>query len=175
MRGLYSNCRISQTGRRPMKKDGFDRRSFLKGSVAGGVAAALPQAAQAQAPKQTPPPATELAPPVPAGYAFLNPEEALFIEALVDHMVPADELSPKGTDIGINVFIDRALAGGWGKGDRLYLQGPWKEGTPSQGYQLPLTPADLYRAGIAGCNAHCAKAYGKPFYQLDEAKREEFL
>jgi gluconate 2-dehydrogenase gamma chain len=153
-----------------MKTDGFDRRSFLKGSVAGSVAAALPQA-QAQS---SPPPPEEAAAP-PAGYAFLNPTEAVFIEALVDHMVPADELSPKGTDIGINVFIDRALAGGWGKGDRLYMQGPWKEGTPSQGYQLPLTPADLYRNGIAAANAHCAKTFGKPFHQIAEAEREEFL
>jgi len=64
-------------------------------------------------------------------------------------MIPADELTPKGTDLGLNIFIDRALAGSWGKGDRLYMQGPWKQGTPSQGYQLPLTPADLYHAGIA--------------------------
>ena len=61
------------------------------------------------------------------GYAFLNLDEAAFVEALVDHMVPADELTPKGTDIGINIYIDRALAGGWGKGDRLYMQGPWKQ------------------------------------------------
>ena len=151
-----------------MKADGFDRRSFLKGSVAGGVAAALPPA-QAQTSPQKP----EETPP--AGYAFLNPVEALFIEALVDHMVPADELTPKGTDLGINVFIDRALAGGWGKGDRLYMQGPWKQGVPSQGYQLPLTPADLYRSGIAAANAYCVKAYGKPFHQIAEAEREAFL
>ena len=68
-------------------------------------------------------------------------------------MVPADELTPKGTDIGINIYIDRALAGAWGKGDRLYMQGPWKPGVPSQGYQLPLTPAQLYRAGIEATNA----------------------
>jgi len=152
-----------------MEKDGFDRRSFLKGSVAGGVAAALPSA-QAQT---SPPKPEESAPP--AGYAFLNPVEALFVEALVDHMVPADDLTPKGTDLGINVFIDRALAGGWGKGDRLYMQGPWKEGTPSQGYQLPLTPADLYRTGIAAANASCVKAHGKPFHQITEAQREQFL
>ena len=45
-------------------------------------------------------------------------------------MVPADELSPKGTDLGVNIYIDRALAGAWGKGDRLYMQGPWKLGVP---------------------------------------------
>jgi gluconate 2-dehydrogenase gamma chain len=78
-------------------------------------------------------------------------------------MVPADALTPKGTDLGINIYIDRALAGAWGKGERLYMQGPWKQGTPSQGYQLPLTPAQLYRAGIAATNAHCRKVYSKSF------------
>jgi gluconate 2-dehydrogenase gamma chain len=90
-------------------------------------------------------------------------------------MIPADELTPKGTDLGLNIFIDRALAGSWGKGDRLYMQGPWKQGTPSQGYQLPLTPADLYRTGIAAANAHCVKAYGKAFHQIAEAEREACL
>src|SRR5207249_341376 len=73
------------------------------------------------------------------------------------------------------IYIDRALAGGWGKGERLYMQGPWKLGVPSQGYQLPLTPADLYRAGIAAANAFCVKTYGKSFAKITESQREEFL
>ena len=154
-----------------MKNDGFDRRAFLKSAVAGGAAAAavnLPQPAQAQ-------PAAAASAQANAGYAFLNSEEAAFVEALVDHMVPADALTPKGSDIGLNVFIDRALAGAWGKGDRLYMQGPWKQGTPSQGYQLPLTPADLYRTGIAAANAHCVRTYQKTFDKITESQREEFL
>ena len=154
-----------------MKNDSFDRRSFLKGAVAGSAAAvagALPQSAEAQQRNAA------AAPAAPA-YAFLNLEEQAFIEAVVDHMVPADEHSPKGTDIGINIFIDRALAGGWGKGDRLYMQGPWKRGVPNQGYQLPLTPAELYRVGIQAANAHCVKTYGKSFDKMTEAQREEFL
>ncbi len=155
-----------------MKKDqGFGRRDFLKGAVVGGAAAAtvnLPASAQAQQPAATAAPAAE-------GYSFLNLDEAAFVEALVDHMVPADELTPKGTDIGINIYIDRALAGAWGKGERLYMQGPWKTGAPSQGYQLPLTPAQLYRAGIEATNAHCRKAYNKSFDRLSEQQREEVL
>jgi gluconate 2-dehydrogenase gamma chain len=156
-----------------MTEKGFGRRDFLKGAVVGGAAAAtatpaiVPHEAQAQQPAPAAPP--------PATYAFLNLEEAAFVEALVDHMVPADELSPKGTDIGINIYIDRALAGGWGKGERLYMQGPWKLGLPSQGYQLPLTPAQLYRAGIEATNAHCRKSYGKPFDRLDDKQREDVL
>jgi gluconate 2-dehydrogenase gamma chain len=139
-----------------MTEQGFGRRDFLKGAMVGGAAAATPslgESAQAQ-PQATPE-------PVAAGYVFLNFAEAAFVQALVEHMVPADELSPKGSDIGINIYIDRALAGSWGKGERLYMQGPWKVGAPSQGYQLPLTPAQLYRAGIEATNAHCRKSYGK--------------
>jgi gluconate 2-dehydrogenase gamma chain len=157
-----------------MTEKGFGRRDFLKGAVVGGAAAAtatpaiVPQEAQAQQPAPAAPP--------PATYAFLNLEEAAFVEALVDHMVPADELSPMGTDIGINIYIDRTLAGAWGNGDRLYMQGPWKKGAPSQGYQLPLTPAQFYRAGITATNAHCRKTYSnKRFDQLTEAQRQEVL
>lgn len=152
----------------------FDRRNFLKGAVVGGAAAVsgsalTSESAQAQQAQQP------VAAPEPAGYEFLNLDEAAFIEALVDHMVPADDLTPKGTDVGINTYIDRALAGAWGKGDRLYMQGPWKKGAPSQGYQLPLTPAQLFRAGIDATNAHCRKTYSKSFDRLDETQREEVL
>ena len=156
-----------------MKEQGSDRRGFLKTTVVGGAAAAggtagitTPEIAQAQQPAAT---------AATAGYAFLNLDEAAFVEALVDHMIPADEISPKGTDLGVNIYIDRALAGAWGKGERLYMQGPWKLGTPSQGYQLPLAPAQLYRAGIEATNAHCHKAYGKTFDRIEDAQRQEVL
>ena len=160
-----------------MKKQELDRRDFLKGAVVGGAAAAgtaaiaTPELAQAEPPASAAPAVV----PEPAGYAFLNLDEAAFVEALVDHMVPADEISPKGTELGVNIYIDRALAGAWGKGERLYMQGPWKQGSPSQGYQLPLTPAQLYRAGIEATNAHCRKTYGKSFDRIDGAQREAVL
>jgi gluconate 2-dehydrogenase gamma chain len=168
-----------------MKKQELDRRDFIKGAVVGGAAAAggtaaiapagIAQAEPAPAPTVSASTVSPAAAPQAAGYEFLNLDEAAFIEALVDHMIPADEISPKGTDLGVNVYIDRALAGGWGKGDRLYMQGPWKQGTPSQGYQLPLTPAQLYRAGIEATNAHCRKAYGQTFDRIEAAQREEVL
>src|SRR5215831_20231689 len=160
----------TQTREEHMTDKGFGRRDFLKGAVVGGAAAAatagnLPDPAQAQ----------QGSPPAASGYEFLHNEEAAFVEALVDHMIPADEHTPKGTDVGLNVFIDRALAGSWGKGDRLYMQGPWKLGVPSQGYQLPLTPAQLFRAGIEGCTEHCRKTYGKSFDRLSADQRQEVL
>src|SRR3954469_5075476 len=110
-----------------------------------------------------------------AGYTYLKPAEAAFIEAVVDHMIPKDELTGSGTEIGIATFIDRALAGSWGKGDRLYLQGPWAKGTANQGYQLPLAPAELYRASIQGSNAYCRKTYRGDFSKCSAQDRETFL
>jgi gluconate 2-dehydrogenase gamma chain len=55
------------------------------------------------------------------------------------------------------------------------MQGPWKLGSPSQGYQLPLTPAQLYRAGIEATNAHCIKTYAKSFDRIEAAQREAVL
>src|SRR5262245_40521749 len=141
-----------------MKDEGVNRRDFLKTAVAGSAVAAGGVVAATSAGAQQQPQAA-----AHPGYAFLNPEEAAFIEAIVDHMIPTDQYSPKGTDVGINIYIDRALAGSWGRGDRMYLQGPWKAGHPNQGYQLPLTPAELYRAGIEETNALCRKTYGRSF------------
>jgi gluconate 2-dehydrogenase gamma chain len=161
-----------------MKKSELDRRDFIKGAVVGGAAAAggattlvTPDIVQAEPVAPAAPPAA----PQAAGYEFFNLDEAAFVETLVDHMVPSDEISPKGTDLGINIYIDRALAGSWGKGDRLYMQGPWRQGAPSQGYQLPLTPAQLYRAGIQATNAHCRKSYGQSFDRIEPAQRQEVL
>src|ERR1044072_2873945 len=62
--------------------DGFGRRDFLKGAVAGGVAVTAPTTvAEAQAQPATAPALPASAPP---GYAFLNLDEAAFVEALVD-------------------------------------------------------------------------------------------
>jgi gluconate 2-dehydrogenase gamma chain len=146
----------------------IDRRRFLlQLGIVGGASAMLPrEPAHAQT---GPVPAGEVggAPPSVPTYLFFSPPEAAFVEAVVNQLIPADELCPSGTDCGVAVFIDRQLAGAWGAGERLYLQGPWQLGKPEQGYQLPLTPAELYRAAIAAANRHCVATYGREFDRLD--------
>ena len=157
-----------------MDQDPTNRRRFLKGALVGSAAAvsgALPTSAHAES---KPAAAIDIS-SANQGYLFFNLEEQAFIEAVVNHMIPADALSPKGTEIGINIYIDHALANGWGKGERLYNHGPWKRGLPTQGYQLPLTPAELYRVCITKSNIACTARYGKWFDQLSESQRQEFL
>ena len=129
-----------------------DRRAFLKAiGAAGAVAGTMPLAAvsaAAEKPMTMPMPAAAPADaPPPAGYIFFNYFEALFIEAAVDTLVPSDATGPGALELGVATYIDRQLAGGFGKGARLYLQGPFAEGTPEQGYQLPMNPSELIRGG----------------------------
>lgn len=152
------------------------RRDVLTMAGAVGVGAAIPVSpALAEAPGKDPPqdaPATGAA---ARSYQFFNLDEAAFIEAFVDHLIPADELTPSGTELGISIYIDRQLAGGWGRGARMYLLGPWAAGTPQQGYQLPLAPADFYRCAIRAVEAHCASAHGGSFDRLQPAQRQQVV
>lgn len=148
------------------------RRNFLKGAGAAGAAgAALATGLSACSPET----ATAAAPPAPDVWHTLNATEAAFISAAVDTLIPADELTPSGTEVGLAVFIDRQLAGAFGNGARLYRQGPFLPGKPEQGYQLALTPREFFRAGIEATNQWTQKTYGKDFDRLTEAERIEAM
>jgi len=150
-----------------------NRRAFLKGAgatLALAGAAAAPVAAQAQTALKD---AAAAAPA--AGYQSLGLEEAAVTEALVEHMWPADHLTASGVELGIATYIDRQLAGAFGRGDRLYMQGPWRKGKAQHGYQLPLTPEAWYKAGIAALNAWCGATYKKNFDRLAAPEREAAL
>jgi gluconate 2-dehydrogenase gamma chain len=147
------------------------RRSFLVGAGTA-VAAGIAPEAEAQSP---PPAASAAAAPDAEPLLTLTPTEHAFVVAAVDTLIPADELSASGSDCGVAVFIDRQLAGAYGSGARLYRDGPFLKGKPELGYQLPLTPREFFRAGIAAANIWTRKTYGKDFDRLAEADREAAL
>jgi gluconate 2-dehydrogenase gamma chain len=150
------------------------RRSFLLKAGLAGVASlsSLPLPAQASTAKARP---TTKSEPPPNTYFSLGPDEAAFVEALVNILCPADELSPSGVDCGLAIYMDRQLAGPYGQGDRRYLRGPFKQGKPELGLQLPLTPEQFFKAGVAAVNAACIRAHGSTFDQLAPASTEAVL
>ena len=167
-----------------MADETIPRRSFLlRAGVAGtAVAAGLSQAAKAEgqtpAPGATPAVEASTSPsstPQPEPLLILNDTEHAFIVAAVDTLIPADELSPSGSDCGCAVYIDRQLASAWGGGAKMYRSGPFLKGKPEQGYQLALTPAEFMSAGIAAANAWSRKTFGREFDRLDPQKRVEAL
>jgi gluconate 2-dehydrogenase gamma chain len=110
-----------------------------------------------------------------AGYVFLNPAEAAFVEAAALRIIPADPTGPSALEAGVPFFIDRQLAGDYGKGARWYMQGPFGKSTGTQGYQAKWPPAGFYRAAIQAIGDHLSRDNGQPFHQRSEADQDAFL
>jgi gluconate 2-dehydrogenase gamma chain len=109
------------------------------------------------------------------GWQFFSAEEAREVEAIVERLIPADDLSVSGKDAGCAVFIDRQLAGEYGTFDRLYMQGPFEKGTPMQGDQSPLVPQQRYRLGLAALGEYCQATFQKAFSGLSDEDRDKVL
>lgn len=105
-------------------------------------------------------------PVVADGWKFFTAEEAALTEALSNRLIPADELSIGGKEAGCAVFIDAQLAGAYGKGSYLYLDGPLKQGLPQAGPQFKEGPAARWRAGLAAFDAAVKTKGGKSFVDL---------
>jgi gluconate 2-dehydrogenase gamma chain len=155
------------------------RRFMLKatGAIGASMLSAGGGVAEARAPgRDASPsgaaPAAPNAPPIT--YVFLNREEAAFIESAVARLIPADTTWPGALEAGVANYIDKQLAGAWGTGERLYRSGPWRPGTPSQGYQLPFTPAELFRTALAAIDKDLAYA-GTPFSRMNSEQQDAYL
>lgn len=164
----------------PAASGGLTRRELLGSSAALLVGAAAPGAAQALTFRGTPewkPLANVAVEPVDesAGWQFFTEEEAATVEAIVERLIPADDLSISGKEAGCAIFIDRQLAGAYGGFERLYMHGPFQDGTPEQGDQSPLTPGQRYRIGLAALDDHCRREHDARFAELESDRRDQIL
>ena len=57
------------------------------------------------------------------GWTWFTDAEAAFVTAAVARLIPADDLGPGAVEAGVPTFIDRQLAGPYGRGERWYMQG----------------------------------------------------
>jgi gluconate 2-dehydrogenase gamma chain len=149
----------------------LSRRGFMKGvgriapvalAVGTGGFASLAKAGTARAESET-------------SYESFSADEAAFVEAMVNVMCPADELTPNGVQCGLALFMDRQMAGGFGKGERLYSHGPWRKGDRQQGYQSPMTPEQFFKQGIAAADREARRSHGHGFAELPPADANRFL
>jgi gluconate 2-dehydrogenase gamma chain len=108
--------------------------------------------------------------------SVLSGEEAASVGAMADRVFPAGAGSAGATAMGVVTYIDRQLAGEWGGGARLYRQGPFFEAQDSgHGYQLPMTPRELYKHVLPRIADHTAARYAKRIEQLDADRQDEVL
>jgi gluconate 2-dehydrogenase gamma chain len=118
-------------------------------------------------------------PPVPVKpgpWLFFTGPEGQAVEAIADRIIPADPQTPGGKDAGCAVFIDRQMAGPYGRQDGLYTKPPFLKGTPQQGLQSEAGPAQQYREGLAALDRYCRSKYpNKAFAELADSDKDEIL
>jgi len=141
-----------------MSRGALLRRGAFAGiagaSIAGGLVAPASEAAGTTEQAST-------------ALRFLTAWEDDYITAMAETIWPTDELGPGAKVAGVADYIDGQLAGSWGQGHRFYLNGPFLQAqTSGHGWQIPMTPAEVYRAFLPGFDVYCKTHYGNPYPSL---------
>ena len=79
---------------------------------------------------------------------FFDESEALIVAAAASRIFPSDDSGPGAREAGVVIYIDRQLAGPYGRDRYRYTQGPFEEAAPEIGYQGKATPREIYREGL---------------------------
>src|ERR1700722_2216914 len=80
---------------------------------------------------------------------FLTETEALIVAAAASRIFPSDESGPGAREAGVVIYIDRQLAGPWGRDGHRYTHAPFDESAaPEFGYQGKATPREIYREAL---------------------------
>lgn len=79
---------------------------------------------------------------------FFTAAEARVVQAAAERIFPSDASGPGATEAGVVIYIDRQLAGPYGRDKYRYAKPPFVESGPEHGYQGKETPREIYRAGV---------------------------
>ena len=80
---------------------------------------------------------------------FFTESEAAIVAAAASRIFPGDDAGPGAHEAGVVIFIDRQLAGPWGRDARRYTHEPFEDGlAPEFGYQGKAAPRDVYHQGL---------------------------
>src|ERR1039458_2634783 len=80
---------------------------------------------------------------------FFTEEEAMIVAAAAARIFPNDDSGPGAKEAGVVIFIDRQLAGPWGRDRYRYAQGPFDENAAREiGYQGKAAPRETDRKSV---------------------------
>jgi gluconate 2-dehydrogenase gamma chain len=79
---------------------------------------------------------------------FFTAAEARVVMAACERIFPKDDSGPGATEAGVVIYIDRQLAGPYGRDKYRYTKAPFVESVPEHGFQGKENPREIYRTGI---------------------------
>ena len=106
---------------------------------------------------------------------FFTAEEARVVAAACERIFPSDASGPGATEAGVVIYIDRQLAGPYGRDKYRYTKGPWVESFPEHGYQGKENPQETYRLGLKDLGNFTALSTEEQNKKLAEIERPHFF
>jgi gluconate 2-dehydrogenase gamma chain len=107
---------------------------------------------------------------------FFTQAEALIVAAATSRIFPSDDGEPGAREAGVTIYIDRQLAGPWGRDGRRYTRGPFVANTPPElGYQDRATPQQIYRQGLRGLRGFDRLTPAEQDRKLTEIEQARFF
>jgi gluconate 2-dehydrogenase gamma chain len=107
---------------------------------------------------------------------FFTESEAAIVAAAASRIFPSDDAGPGALEAGVVIFIDRQLAGPWGRDARRYTHEPFDDGlVPEFGYQGKAAPRDVYRAGLKDLAGFDALAPAQQDEKLKQIENSVFF
>ena len=87
--------------------------------------------------------------PIKIPLRFFTEQEASIVAAAASRIMPSDESGPGAREAGVVIYIDRQLAGPWGRDAHRYTRKPFYDGAAAEfGFQGSATPQQIYRDGL---------------------------
>ncbi|MGD0638080.1 MAG: gluconate 2-dehydrogenase subunit 3 family protein [Nitrososphaerales archaeon] len=127
------------------------------------------------------------------GFLTLSTTEQSMLAAIAETIIPSDSNGPGAKEAGAIYFMDRVLAGDYGKNGNVYMQGPfimsgqagpitvggvvYPNGSPVQRvtagtrYQYQMNIREFFRYGLAAFETYSNTAYGGNFETLSAANQ----
>jgi gluconate 2-dehydrogenase gamma chain len=106
---------------------------------------------------------------------FFSAAEARVVTAACERIFPRDTNGPGATDAGVVVYIDRQLAGPYGRDKYRYTKPPFGPSTPEHGYQGADDPRALYRNGVRQLGAFDALPVAEQIAALRAVEKTPFF
>lgn len=130
----------------------LSRRRFIKWAGFAIAAAAQPSRVRAGTTHwhRTPEADTD------AAYAFFDADDAAFMEAAVERLIPADEQGPGALHVGVTYYIDKQLCSPWGTGEQRRRDAGWLAWRLADDPVLKSSPAAFFRTALAGIESDLA-------------------
>jgi gluconate 2-dehydrogenase gamma chain len=99
--------------------------------------------------------------------SFLSSEQSRMLSAICECLLPPGPDGPSASEAHVVDYIDRQLAGPWGRGARMYRKGPFiAPDDDGHGWQWAFTPAESYLRGLTGLQRYVRERFGTEFADL---------